>query len=311
MPFQTSVNTQPAVAVAGDFASANPRYSVLAGPGGLVAGVGGVTVGRFAWAGGTHDLDGMSQIVLNTGVGAPTGLVPRRQQGLLTAFLGESSMLIPQGFGLELMKGGDFFVKNEGATVAQPGQFAYANYSNGAVSFGAASAPATAVVTASVAASTGSFTGSIAGDVLTITAVSSGVLVVGGTISGTNVVSGSQIVQQLSGTAGGIGTYEVSIPNQTVASTTISETYGTMTVTAVSSGVLTVGGTITGTSVVAGTYISALGTGTGGTGTYIVSNNTVVTSTAVTEAVSVQTKFVAMSGGNVGDLIKISHLPNG
>ena len=47
--FQSSVAVQPVMAVPGDFASHNPRWAVNAGPGGLIAGALGVTVGRFAW----------------------------------------------------------------------------------------------------------------------------------------------------------------------------------------------------------------------------------------------------------------------
>jgi len=47
--FQTVVNTQPAPGIEGDFCNKNPRFSVDAGPGGLVAGDKGVVVGRFAW----------------------------------------------------------------------------------------------------------------------------------------------------------------------------------------------------------------------------------------------------------------------
>lgn len=49
---------------------------------------------------------------------------------------------------------------------------------------------------------------------------------------------------------------------------TIIASPAVMTVTAVGSGVLAVGQSVTGTGVTAGTYISSLGTGTGGTGTY-------------------------------------------
>src|SRR5690348_14530793 len=55
------------------------------------------------------------------------------------------------------------------------------------------------------------------------------------------------------------------------ASVTASISGTTMTVTAVGSGTLQVGETISGTGVTAGTTITALGTGTGGTGTYTVS----------------------------------------
>ncbi|MDR5728331.1 MAG: hypothetical protein RB191_12960 [Terriglobia bacterium] len=55
----------------------------------------------------------------------------------------------------------------------------------------------------------------------------------------------------------------------------------TLTVTAVSSGTVAVGNTITGTNVQPGTYITAFGTGTGGTGTYTVNNTQTVSSTAM------------------------------
>lgn len=56
----------------------------------------------------------------------------------------------------------------------------------------------------------------------------------------------------------------------------------TLTVSAVASGVLYVGQTISGSGVTAGTTITALGTGTGGTGTYTVSASQTVSSTTIT-----------------------------
>ena len=74
MGFQTSVGVQPAPAVAGDFASTNARWTVLAGPGGLVAGPAGVTVGRFAWlqAAG-FDQDNGASMANSFGVGPGAG----------------------------------------------------------------------------------------------------------------------------------------------------------------------------------------------------------------------------------------------
>ena len=46
---QTAVSVQPAVGVSGDFCDLNPRYTLDAGAGALVAGPNGVRVGRFAW----------------------------------------------------------------------------------------------------------------------------------------------------------------------------------------------------------------------------------------------------------------------
>ena len=56
----------------------------------------------------------------------------------------------------------------------------------------------------------------------------------------------------------------------------------TLTVTAVTNGVLAAGSFISGTGVTAGTYITALGTGTGGAGTYTVSAAQTVSSTTIT-----------------------------
>lgn len=55
-----------------------------------------------------------------------------------------------------------------------------------------------------------------------------------------------------------------------------------LTVTAVTSGVLNIGQTITGVGIAAGTTITALGTGVGGNGTYTVSSAQTVAATAVT-----------------------------
>lgn len=77
---------------------------------------------------------------------------------------------------------------------------------------------------------------------------------------------------------------------------------GTMTVTSAPTAPIRVGDVLSGASVVAGTYVTAFGTGTGGTGTYLVSNSTVVSSTTITNtrpAVSfdsISGAFVVSSG---------------
>jgi hypothetical protein len=311
--FQVGVNVQPAPAVAGDFASSNPRYSVLAGPGGLVAGSSGVTIGAFAWLSSSSiDQDSAPTIVNNFGSGPVGGFVHREQQGLITTFLSDATMSIPSGFPLTLMSGGDYWVKNSGATEAVPGQYAYANLANGLASFAAANSASTASgSSSSVAASTFSVTGSISGNVLTVTNVTSGTLVNGATISGTNVATGTQIVLQLSGTTGGVGTYAVSIPEQTVASTTVSGTYGTLTIGGTVTGTIALGGLLSGTGVAANTTISQFLTGTGGAGTYAVNNNTVVGATSIAVTTNVQTKWIAMSSAAPGELVKISSQPLG
>lgn len=314
---QKSVGVQPAPAVAGDFATANPRYSALAGAGALVAGVGGLTIGLFAWTNYTvTDSDGAPGAANNFGTGPVAGFVGRSQQGLITQYLQESGMLIPAGFQCTLFSAGDFWVVNSGSTQALPGQKAYASFANGTASFAATGSPSGATSSAgSIAAATSSVTGSIAGNLLTVTAVGSGTVYPGTTISGTGVASGTKILSQvtplISGeTAGGVGRYLVSIPEQTVASTTISGTYGIFTAGGTIVGSFGVGNTLTGTGITAPTTITQQLTGAaGGAGTYAVDVNTVVSSTAITSATNIETVWYCRSSGLPGELVKITRLP--
>jgi hypothetical protein len=58
--------------------------------------------------------------------------------------------------------------------------------------------------------------------------------------------------------------------------------------------------------VTAGTFLTALGTGTGGTGTYIVSPSQRASSTTITATGAVETNFYVDSVANAGELVKIS-----
>jgi hypothetical protein len=307
MSFQKSVSVQPAPAVAGDFSDGNPRSFVVAGPGGLVAGPNGLTIARAAWLQASNvDQDGEATIVNNTGSGPISGIVHRQQQGLITTFLADSAMSVPQGFPVSLMSEGGVWLKNEGSSQALPGQYAYAAYANGAFSFAAANAASTAAFTGGIAAGTASFTASISGDQMTVTGTVTGTIYPGSPISGSGVASGNSIVSQISGTTGGDGVYAVSIPEESVASTTITASYGLLTVSAVSSGALGVGDAVT-TGASAGTVVTALGTGSGATGTYVVNNTQTVTSgTSMACGTNVQTKFFAMTSGLPGELVKVS-----
>lgn len=137
--FQTTINVTQAPGVAGDFCSVNPRASALSVPGGYIAGPNGLTVGLFAWA------DTATGTVLsNAGTGAPTCFVHRNMQALNTGYLQEFGMTIPAGMGVgEMFKSGDFFVKNNGASAVTIGMKAFANNTNGTVSFAAAGATVT------------------------------------------------------------------------------------------------------------------------------------------------------------------------
>jgi hypothetical protein len=210
---------------------------------------------------------------------------------------------------------------------------------------------------------TTSFTASVIATTMTVTAVSTGSIIVGMALSGSGVTAGTTVTALGTG-SGGVGTYTVSV-SQTVPATVFSGTTtnkilpvysvwgssayvtltdaaditpdfsqgynfqvtinatralknptspklgqsglflvtegtsatasftgainngstfagSTLTVTAVASGTLEVGTVISGTGVTAGTTIIALGTGTGGTGTYTVSVNQLVASTSMT-----------------------------
>lgn len=129
-------------------------------------------------------------------------------------------------------------------------------------------------------------------DVMTVSAVSSGILAVGQLISGTGVDGGTYIISLGTGT-GNTGTYNLSTINlQTVASRamnapnvpapafaasaayiTTSAGVDTLHITTLTSGEVLVGQQVFGTGVAANTVIASLGTGTGGTGTYILNTS--------------------------------------
>jgi hypothetical protein len=213
---------------------------------------------------------------------------------------------------------------------------AYANASvslAGATSFSAAAAliqtalntaPANqASFTAEIAPNaTTSVTASIAGSVLTVTTVGSGTLFPGAVIAGTSITTGTEIVSQLTvnDTAPGLkGTYELSNPQATptVVSGTVTATYGILDVSVVATGVLAVGQVInSGAS--AGTTITALDGGTGGTGNYIVNlTQTVAAPTAMTVGPVVDAVFVggiaaesaSFVGSISGNVLSVSSIP--
>ena len=326
---QTQVNTQPAVGIVGDFASANPRYSVDAGPGGIVAGPSGLTIGLFAWLNFPGDGDNSPSQANNyasggwasgnagTNAGAVAGFVGRAQQGLITAYLASSGLVIPAGFQATLYSGGDFWIVNANAsTPAFPGNKAYAAFTTGKATFAAAGAPTTTTqTTATIAAGTAAtFTGSIQGTILTITGTVTNTLYLGALLSGTSVVTGTQIVSQLTGTTGAAGTYAVNIGDQLVpAGTSLTATPYIANGTGGSG--ITVGSVLTATStgssgVVVGAVVTALAT-TGanvvvampypGTGT-----NTTAT---LTFSENVETSWYCRSYGNAGEIVKISNVP--
>lgn len=321
--FQKQINADPSYAVEGDFASANPSGTVLApvvgaaltagslaAPGG--GGATGVTVGRFAWARNDNGQVSNSQ----PGVPAKLGFVGRTQVALITTWLAQATMIVNTGLEISLHNSGDFWARFAAGAVI--GQKAFANYADGScVSAVAGSTVAGATVTGAIAAGAASVTASIAPatdgtstGIMTVSAVGSGVLVPNGILSGTLVTAGTTIVNQLTGTAGGVGTYRVSVA-QTTPSTTVTETAGggLLTVSAVASGNLSVGDPVSGSGVTAGTFVTSIVTGTGGVGTYGVSVSQTAASTTITAAGAQESNFYVESTAGNGELAIISSRP--
>lgn len=315
MPFQKTANLYSAPGIAGNFATANPFASAIALEGAFVAGPAGVTVGRFAWA------DSLGITVSNSGTGTPSGFVLRDSNfPLITAYLAETSNIVLQGFAVTLVKAGDFWATNANTVSTKVGDKVYALYGSGSVVTGVTGTPPQgASVTGAIApAATTSVTASIAavpanssnGSVMTVTAVGSGVLVNGGTLSGTGVASGQTIASQLTGTTGGIGTYLLTLPQAVATSTTITEAYGVLTVSAVGSGTLGIGDVLSGTGVTTGTTITQLGTGTGGNGTYYVQTSQTASSTTITATGGIETPWTCQTVAGPGEVFIMSRTAN-
>lgn len=112
MGFQTKVNVYPAMGVAGDFASNNPIFSLVAGEGQLKAGEDGVTVGVFAYA------DLSTGLVSNKHTeGARVGFVPRSLNLPILGYNEEASLVIPQGREITLIATGDFIINLDSGNV--------------------------------------------------------------------------------------------------------------------------------------------------------------------------------------------------
>jgi hypothetical protein len=219
MGFQRIVYDQPAPAVAGDFASNNPVASLVPPiSGAYVVGDANVRVGYFAW--GADDGKVYSSLAAATAAGHPQiGLVARQPNipaAMITAFLGEAIMTLQVGREVTLMTAGDYWVDLPGA---DPTEAVFALATTGQPSlvddatteptgFAAASQAKVNAVTSNattIAANTG---------VMTVAAVASGVIEVGQRVTGTGVPDGTFITRQLTGAAGGAGTYATNSLNR-------------------------------------------------------------------------------------------------
>lgn len=296
--FPNVVNLNQAPAVRGDFASQNPRASLLAGQGALVAPAGGLIVGNFAFVGKTANGDVTSQ---SYSAGNEIGFLAREEQALISAYLAGDSLVVPQGFMVTLYTRGDFYAYfGDGAT---PGQPVYADETTGAAQSGSG--------TTSVTGSVG-FTGtaSFATNVLTVVTQTAGSLIeVGDTVTSAGVAGGTTITGILSGAPGAVGsTYSLSTAPGVIATQAATTTSNTLNVTAITAGSLSVGDVISGTGIAAGTTITGFGTGGGALGTYTISGAQVHTASEVitVPAGNILTPFTVASFAAPGELAKIS-----
>lgn len=157
------------------------------------------------------------------------------------------------------------------------------------------------------------FTGYINGNTLNVNTTPSGTISVGsqvfgiGVLPGTVITSGSGFlwtVNQLQNTVPETISLEPTVCNFTGSIATASGV-DTLTVTAVASGSLSVGVTIIGAGIATNTIITALGTGAGGTGTYILNpvGQTVSSETMYAQQFAVlPSTDGAFTGGGVVDV---------
>lgn len=286
--FQKLVGRQPAIGTKGDFADAGIRAVVLAGPGALVSAPSprSPIVGNFGWG---DQATGQAFSRFFGEATAKIGFIHRENQAIIVPFLADNQSRMEAGFPVILFDQGSFWALfGAGATV---GQKVFANYLDGSV-YAAAAGTSTTVasaMTGSIAAVTG---------ILTISGLT-GALAVGNVLSGGVVPAGTAITAQLTGAAGGIGTYQTSITTavanltSAVAAASVETNFfvdsnafvdavltgsidiaGVLTVTAVASGIIVPGQYLQGVGVTPSTFLLAQLTSTegggalGGRGTY-------------------------------------------
>jgi hypothetical protein len=261
------------------------------------------------------DWDSGATIVNNTGFGSIFGIAGRRiGQALITTFLADNGFLIPQGLPVEVVTAGDIWLRNEGSTQAQQGMKAYASLTTGAFSFNWTGNPSTATTASSgtIAAGTAAtFTGSISGNVLTTSGAITNTIYAGAVLTGGTVASGTVIVAQLTGTTGGAGTYAVSIPEQTVASASLTATPYVLTTGTMASGTVSVGYVVASTGGTAtGTIANMPVTAAYGTGTWVVApapgqtSAGTATSGSIVLNANVETKWYAANSAAANELVK-------
>lgn len=287
MPFQTQINDYQAPGVPGDFASLNPYSSVLAGNSALVAPAGGLIVGNFFWVGPNGQT---SQSFVS---GWQVAFLGRNMQALITEFLQESTMVVPEGFMVTGFNGGDFFANfPAGAAV---GDYVYADPNDGAPLGNTTNAAPTLGTATASAGFSGTGTVTNASAVLTINTVTHGIVSPGDIVAGTDIPANTTILNQLTGPAGGAGTYTMSaVATAGAGPEAVTTESNVMLVTAIADGSLNFGDVFSGTDVVAGTEVGTQVTPFKGVGSILTGALSALVITSVSVGVDLLRPGVAL-----------------
>lgn len=289
--FQTVVNQTLALGVVGDIFTNAP---LIAGPGILVsANAANNVIGRAFTINTDAQVNpapsNATQVVAG-GTGLFFGILANTKTSPLFGTAGNPlapSLLIPNNAIGEFIMEGEICVQL--ANPALIGDLVTYNQVTGELD----SVSPTVSFTAAIAATAG-------GDVMTVSAISgdNGFLAPGQIVTGTGVAGGTTIAAYGTG-FGGTGTYILNtineqtvgsesmsvnaVPNEAASFTgVIAVTTGILTVSAITAGRVYIGMELKGTGVPAGTFVTGLGSGTGGNGTYQTNIATAVSSTTMT-----------------------------
>jgi hypothetical protein len=292
--FQTHINNQPAPGEAGDFYGVNPRASMIGGPGMYNAPEGGLVVGRFAWV--DPATGQVSQVEIP---GGQLGILHRENNAVLVEFLAEAVYSVNEGLPVALFDQGDFWALF--AAGATPGQRVWADPSDGSAIAGDATAPVLDSFTADAgfggtARQGGDFTIAVTANVATISALT------GWVEAGDSVTSASlgtvTLGARLTGSPGGTGTFTQVHADFVGEAGTAANNH--MTVTVVAQGAVEVGSV---TNLTGNPTVTALGTGTGGVGNYVVDGAAQHVASGARTATNTVLNVTAVSSGtiDVGD----------
>jgi hypothetical protein len=165
--------------------------------------------------------------------------------------------------------------------------------------------------------------GTVKGTVLTVQTVAAGVIRLGAPLTGGAVAAGTVILSQISGPAGGAGTYNVSGQPQLLgqcAFTGSMTTTAQLTVTAIASGALAFGQLLQGPGVPPGCLLSTQISGVaGGVGLYNITSSVNVASEAMTATWSLAggglaaqfTATVDNGAGSYGNILTVTAMAGG